>query len=527
MRGSALVNGETREISGDDEISLLEVLRGDLGLLGTKFACGEGTCGACTVMIGREAVPACQVPAQSVIGRQVTTVEGLAEDGILHPVQQAFLELGALQRGYCTAGWIVEAASLLARDQDPSDAQIVAALDGHLCRCGTYRMRPFFEHLGEGLVVAVEAPRDAAPEERWTTARTAWLHVGPSGKVTAFTGKVELGQGTRTGLGVDERRVRIVVPDFGGGFGGRQRLSISLEAARLARAVGRPVKVQWNRWEELMANHFRPAAVIDVESAVDATGVLSAWSFTNINSGPAGIATPYRVPNRHISYVPAASPLPQGPYRALAATANHFARESHMDEVAHRLGLDPLKWRLAHIDDDRLAHVLRVAAERIGWSGSTPPEAGGSGLGVGLACGTEKGSRVATAAAVVVDAAGSLHVTKLVSVFDAGRVVSPGNLANQVEGAALTGLGGALFEAVEYLAGRIDNASFSTYWLPRLSDLPKIEVVLVDRRELEPAGGGETPIVAVAAAIANAIFAATGVRLRSLPLRPDGIVVRS
>ena len=356
MRGSALVNGETREISGDDEISLLEVLRGDLGLLGTKFACGEGTCGACTVMIGREAVPACQVPAQSVIGRQVTTVEGLAEDGILHPVQQAFLE-----------------------------------------------------HLGEGLVVAVEAPRDAAPEERRSAARTAWLHVGPSGKVTAFTGKVELGQGTRTGLGVDERRARIVVPDFGGGFGGRQRLSISLEAARLARAVGRPVKVQWNRWEELMANHFRPAAVIDVESAVDATGVLSAWSFTNINSGTAGIATPYRVPNRHISYVPAASPLPQGPYRALAATANHFARESHMDEVAHRLGLDPLKWRLAHIDDDRLAHVLRVAAERIGWSGSTPPEAGGSGLGVGLACGTEKGSRVATAAAVVVDGQSSLQ----------------------------------------------------------------------------------------------------------------------
>jgi isoquinoline 1-oxidoreductase len=370
----------------------------------------------------------------------------------------------------------------------------------------------------------------------YTAAYIAHLPLEPCAAIAQWDGDhVTVWTGTQTpfsdrhevarGLKVNERQVRIVVPDFGGGFGGRQRLSISLDAARLSREVGRPVKVQWSRWEELMANHFRPAAVIDVQSAFDGTGALTAWSFTNINAGTAGIATPYRVLNQHISYVPAASPLPQGPYRALAATANHFARESHMDEIAHRLGLDPLEWRLRHIDDERLAHVLRMAAERIGWS--NPARGDKAGTGRGIACGSEKGGRIATAAAVVVDGTGRLTVTKLVSVFDGGRVVNPDNLENQVEGAAVMGIGGALFEAIEFSGGRLKNASFSTYRLPRLRDMPKIEVVLVDRPELEPAGGGETSIVAVAPAIANAIFAAAGVRLRALPLCPDGISVGS
>ena len=208
----------------------------------------------------------------------------------------------------------------------------------------------------------------------------------------------------------------------------------------------------WNRDEEFHWGYLRPAALIDVESSADAAGRLTGWSFTNVNSGQVGILTPYRVPHQQISYQPADSPLPQGSYRALAATANHFARESHMDELASLIGADPLTFRLRHLDDDRLAAVLIAAAGRLGWDQSGRPETGPAGTGLGLAAGIEKGGRVATAARVRVDEAGNLQVLRLVTAFDCGAIVNPDNLANQIEGAAMMGLGGALFEAIDFAA---------------------------------------------------------------------------
>jgi nicotinate dehydrogenase subunit B len=267
---------------------------------------------------------------------------------------------------------------------------------------------------------------------------------------------------------------------------------------------------------------------------------LTGWSFTNVNSGQVGILTPYRVPHQQVSYQPADSPLPQGSYRALAATANHFARESHMDELASLIGADPLTFRLRHLDDDRLSAVLVAAAGRLGWDQSGRPAAGSTaagraaagttgagraaGTGLGLALGMEKGGRVATAAQVQVDEAGNLQVLRLVTAFDCGAIVNPDNLVNQIEGAAMMGLGGALFEAIDFADGRILNASLASYRVPRLPDLPEIEVVLLDQPDQPSAGGGETPIVAIAPAIANAVFDACGVRLRSMPLAPDGKV---
>jgi isoquinoline 1-oxidoreductase len=239
----------------------------------------------------------------------------------------------------------------------------------------------------------------------------------------------------------------------------------------------------------------------------------------NVNSGAVGILSPYRVAHQRIVFQPAESPLPQGSYRALAATANHFARESHMDELARRIGADPLEFRLRHLDDGRLADVFRAAAGRVGWPAS--PRAG---TGTGIAGGIEKGGRVATAAQVRVDGDGTLHVDRLVTAFDCGAVVNPDNLANQVEGAVMMGLGGALFEAIDFADGQIHNASLSQYRVPRLPDLPEVDVVLIDRPDQPSAGGGETPIIAVAPAIANAIFGACGVRLRSMPLAPRGVV---
>jgi CO/xanthine dehydrogenase Mo-binding subunit len=246
-----------------------------------------------------------------------------------------------------------------------------------------------------------------------------------TGTSTPFRARRELAEA----LGVPEPSVHVIVPDYGGGFGGKHGSSVAAEAARLARSAGGPVKVQWSRHEEFHWGYLRPAALIDISSSADASGELTGWSHLNVNSGSVGILSPYHVAHQRIVYQPADSPLPQGSYRALAATANNFARESHMDELAHRLGTDPLEFRLRHLRDGRLADVLRAAAERLGWQARQA--ASHDGTGVGIACGFEKGGRVATAAAVRVGADGRLLVDRLVTAFDCGAVVNPDNLANR------------------------------------------------------------------------------------------------
>jgi isoquinoline 1-oxidoreductase len=317
-------------------------------------------------------------------------------------------------------------------------------------------------------------------------------------------------------LDVDEERVRVIVPPTGGGFGGKHGGGVATEAAVMAREVGAPVKVSWTRHEEFTSGTLRPAAVIDVAGATTADGALSAWTFTNVNSGPAAIATPYRVANQRIDYQPASSPLLQASYRALAATANNFARESQMDELAHQLGMDPIEFRVRNLDDERLVTVLRAASERFGWLA-------GSGAGQGIALGFEKGGRVATVAGVE-RVEGSLRVTRLVTAYECGAEVNPQTVANQIEGAAVMALGGALFEAIHFTDGVITNGSFSAYRVPRISDVPQIDVVLLDRPDQPSAGAGETPMICVAPAIANAVFDLIGVRLRTLPLNADGVV---
>jgi isoquinoline 1-oxidoreductase len=319
-------------------------------------------------------------------------------------------------------------------------------------------------------------------------------------------------------LDVPEKDVRVIVPDAGGGYGGKHSGEVAVEAARLARVVGAPVKVRWSREEEFTWAYFRPAAVIDVHSAVR-DGALTAFRFTNINAGAPGIETPYDIPNQRIAFQPADSPLRQGSYRGLAATANHFARESHMDEVASALGADPVRFRLDNLSDERLIAVLEAVAERAGWGADREGEPA-----LGIACGTEKDAYVATCAEVVVEPDGRLRITRLITAFDCGAIVDADNLVNQIEGATVMGLGGALTERIRFSDGRIENARFSAYGVPRFSDVPPIEVALIDRPDIPSAGAGETPIVCVAPAVANAVAAATGVRLRSMPLAPDGII---
>jgi isoquinoline 1-oxidoreductase len=237
------------------------------------------------------------------------------------------------------------------------------------------------------------------------------------GKLTVWCG-TQRPFGVRTQLAevfrLAEDRVRVIVPDTGSAYGGKHSGEHAIEAARLAKAAGTPVKLVWTRAEEFSFGYARPAGVIDVRAAVDVTGRLIAWEFDNWNSGGSAIRTPYDVPNQRIQFHASQSPLKQGSYRGLAATANHYAREMHMDEIARALKVDAVDFRLKHLKDERMRAVLSAAAKKIGW-----PAPSSAGRALGIACGTEKGSYVATAAEVS-KTPGGFKVERLVVVFECG-----------------------------------------------------------------------------------------------------------
>ncbi len=345
------------------------------------------------------------------------------------------------------------------------------------------------------------------------------------GKLTVWTGSQRpfaVRDELASVLHVPEKNVRVIVPDTGSAYGGKHTGDAALEAARLARAAGRPVKVVWSREEEFTWAYFRPAGVIEIKSGIAANGTLTAWEFHNYNSGMSAIETPYVVPNQHTEFHSTQCPLRSGSYRGLAATANFFARESHMDALARAAQMDSLEFRLKNLSDPRLRAVFEAAAKAFGWPHKKTQE----GQGFGIAGGHEKGGYVATCAEVAVDrSSGAVRIVRLTTAFECGAIVNPDGLRHQVIGANIQGLGGALFEAIAFENGRITNPRFSRYRVPRFRDVPEVEAVLLDRKDLPSAGAGETPIMAVAPAIGNAIFDATGTRLNALPLVPNGLTM--
>jgi CO/xanthine dehydrogenase Mo-binding subunit len=402
----------------------------------------------------------------------------------------------------------------------PSNATLFEYLKSHLDSdkepanvAGSIGTAKADKHLGQTYTVAYIAhtplePRAAVAE--WQGEKlTVW-----TGSQRPFAVRDELAQAFR----IPMKNVRVIVPDTGSAYGGKHTGDAAIEAARLAKAAGKPVKLVWSREEEFSWAYFRPAGVIEVKSGVQDDGTLVSWEFHNYNSGGAGIRTPYKVPNQHIEFHPAESPLRQGSYRGLAATANFFAREVHMDELAHALGMDPLQFRMKNMEDPRLRAVFEAAAKKFGWE----TKKSSATHGFGIAGGTEKGSYMATCAEVEITGK-EVRVRRVVEAFECGAVVNPSGLENQISGAIVQGLGGALFEEVLFDNGRILNPYMADYRVPRFSDAPQIEVEILNRKDLPAAGAGETPLMGLAPAVSNAIFAATGFRLRSLPLIPKGL----
>ena len=386
-----------------------------------------------------------------------------------------------------------------------------------------------------GSVADAFASADVKLESRYTIEYIAHTPLEPRAAVAEWRdGKLTVWTGTQRPFGVHEelmqafqlspKQVRVIQPDMGSGYGGKHTGEAAIEAARLARAAGKPVKVVWSREEEFTWAYFRPAGFVEIKSAARHDGTVVAWEFHNYNSGPAAIGTPYEVQNQLIQFHSCKSPLRQGSYRGLAATFNHFARESQMDEMAHALRMDPFAFRLKNITNPRLKAVLQAAAEKFRWEvNRSSPE-----RGFGIACGTDKGGYVATCAEVTIDpSTNRVKIQRAVQAWECGAIINPDGLRNQVQGALVQGIGGALFERILFSNGRIENPRLSKYRVPRFSDTPQIDVVLIDRKDLPSAGAGETGIVGIAPAIGNAIFAATGTRLKHMPLTPEDNTVRT
>ncbi|MGH9721850.1 MAG: molybdopterin cofactor-binding domain-containing protein [Bryobacteraceae bacterium] len=312
-------------------------------------------------------------------------------------------------------------------------------------------------------------------------------------------------------------KVRVIVPDTGGGFGGKHTVETAIEAARLAKESGKPVSLRWTRAEEFMWAYFRPAGLFEVEGGLDSKGLIAAWDFSNYLSGTAAIESPYRIANSRTRFLSCDAPLRGGSYRGIAATANNFARECFMDELAGAAGADPLEFRLANLENPRLRDVLIAAAKSFRWDERRKNRR--KGAGIGLAGGTEKGSYVAACAEIEAAGDGGIRIRDFHMAYECGAILNPANLRAQIEGSIVQGLGGALTEEIEFEGGRLKNGSFAKYRVPRFRDVPPIEIQMLNRPDLPSVGAGETPIIAVAPAIANAAFDLNGVRARSMPVR--------
>jgi CO/xanthine dehydrogenase Mo-binding subunit len=324
-------------------------------------------------------------------------------------------------------------------------------------------------------------------------------------------------------LGPD--KVRVITPYVGGGFGGKLVGPAALEAARLARQVpGTPIQVAWSREEDLFLDGYRPAAVVKLRAGLDAArGAITFWDnvMAGVSQGEAEFPYEMQATRYQAPAVPGLHPLKTGAWRAPNAHTHAFARESHLDALAAKAGVDPVTLRRRLITDARVLRLLDLAVEAFGWE----PAPGPTGRGIGLACGAWRQGFVVALAQVAVDkATGKVRAERFLEAVDVGLVVNPDGARQQVEGAISMGIGQALSEEIRFKGGRILDTNFDTYRLPRFSAIPRVQVLFADTPGMATQGIGEPPVVPVAAALANAVFDATGARVTHVPFTPERVL---
>jgi isoquinoline 1-oxidoreductase subunit beta len=341
---------------------------------------------------------------------------------------------------------------------------------------------------------------------------------------------------------------------LGGGFGRRLFVDYAHEAAELSQAIGRPVQVIWTRVDDMRHGFFHPASVEGLEAALDASGRILAWRHRSAGSDlsmfglpteeqkkdrqryakdelPWGaFDTPYSFPALDVQYIPVDSPVPSGPWRAVFYPSRVFGRESFLDELAFATGKDPLQMRIdllapgdtlvagdQHIDRRRMINVLEVVRERSGWS--TPlPQTHGRRWGRGIAINIYQAETyMAQVAEVSVGGAGDIRVHRIVCAVDCGLVINPLGLEGQVESGITWGLSATLFGKIDFRNGRVAQSTYQDFRVARMKDMPTLETHIVPSNAL-PGGFGEHSVPPVAPAVANAVFHATGKRIRRLPI---------
>lgn len=311
---------------------------------------------------------------------------------------------------------------------------------------------------------------------------------------------------------------------LGGGFGGKIYNQQAIEAARIAILSKKPIQLVWSRKEEFMYDMFHPAGVIKISSGMTKDGKLSFWDYNVYCTGDRGAELFYRIPNNKVTSWDSKAglhPFGTGAWRAPGNNTNTFARESQLDIMAHKAGIDPVEFRLNNIKEPKAAQALRMAAEKFGWRSIKLP----SGNGWGVAVCFDAGTYAAMMAEVKVDkSTGHVQVVRAVVAHQMGQVVNPHGAGVQAEGCVNMGLGYTLTEDVEFNWGEVKSRNFDNYEITRFSMIPEIETYFVDAMDEPCQGGGEPAIVLVGAAVGNAIFDACGARLHQLPMTPERVL---
>jgi isoquinoline 1-oxidoreductase beta subunit len=352
-------------------------------------------------------------------------------------------------------------------------------------------------------------------------------------------------------LKLDESAV-VVHPQYvGGGFGLKAVNEAAAEAARLSREAGVPVRVNWDRAEEFQHGFKRPPTVNLIKAGLTPDGTISGWAHDQASGlvisaffpafvrpiigrdfGATRTLNPmgyYAVADHRTRAWMRETPMRTGTWRGLGLLPNIFAIESFMDELAAAAGVDPLDFRLRHLQPtglgQRVRGVLEAVAEMSDWRSPLPAADDGWRRGRGLACCEDGGTVVAQVAEAAVEpTSGTVRVERIHCAIDAGLIINPDIVAAQVESAVMWGVGSALIEETRIENGAIRAVNFNAYPLLRISQAPDVATRILDNRSEGPFGLGEPPIGPVAAAIANAIFSATGARLRRMPFTPERVL---